>query len=76
LAVLGARVAIVGRGAARALTAAGEIALASGNPNVDAFAADMSAQVQVRRLATEVMDAYPQLDVLVNNVGGFGAPDA
>jgi NAD(P)-dependent dehydrogenase (short-subunit alcohol dehydrogenase family) len=71
LAALGARVGITGRDEARARTAAEEIAAATGNPNVDAFAADMSSQTQVRRLATEVMDAYPRLDVLVNNVGGF-----
>jgi NAD(P)-dependent dehydrogenase (short-subunit alcohol dehydrogenase family) len=71
LAALGARVGITGRDEARARTAAEEIAAATGNPNVDAFAADMSSQTQVRRLATEVVDAYPRLDVLVNNVGGF-----
>ena len=30
-------------------------------------------QAEVRRLATAVVDAYPRLDVLVNNVGGFWA---
>ena len=28
-------------------------------------------RMQVRRLAREVLDTYPRLDVLVNNVGGF-----
>ena len=37
------------------------------------FVADMSSQAEVRRLAAEVLDAYPRLDVLVNNVGGFWA---
>src|SRR5207244_12543456 len=37
----------------------------------DLFAADMSSQREVRRLAREVLAAYPRLDVLVNNVGGF-----
>jgi retinol dehydrogenase 14 len=40
---------------------------------VDAFAADMSAQAGVRRLAAQVLDTYPRLDVLVNNAGGFWA---
>jgi NAD(P)-dependent dehydrogenase (short-subunit alcohol dehydrogenase family) len=40
---------------------------------VDAFAADMSSQAEVRRLAGEVLGAYPRLEVLVNNVGGFWA---
>ena len=30
----------------------------------------MSAQAEVRRLAARVLDTYPRLDVLVNNVGG------
>jgi NAD(P)-dependent dehydrogenase (short-subunit alcohol dehydrogenase family) len=47
--------------------------MASGNPAVDPFPADMSSQAEVRRLAGEVLAAYPRLDVLVNNVGGFWA---
>jgi NAD(P)-dependent dehydrogenase (short-subunit alcohol dehydrogenase family) len=71
LARLGARVGITGRDRARAEAAATDIRSTSGNPAVDVFVADMSAQAQVRRLAHEVLDAYPRLDVLVNNVGGF-----
>lgn len=73
LATLGARVGITGRDLARAEQAAADIRAASGNPAVDAFAADMSSQAEVRRLAAAVLDAYPRLDVLVNNVGGFWA---
>jgi len=40
---------------------------------VDVFTADMSAQAEVRGLATEVKATYPRLDVLVNNVGGYWA---
>src|SRR6185437_16178314 len=71
LAVLGARVGITGRDQARA--AAAGIRAATGNPAVDVFAADMSVQAEVRRLAAQVADAYPRLDVLINNVGGFWA---
>jgi NAD(P)-dependent dehydrogenase (short-subunit alcohol dehydrogenase family) len=73
LAALGARVGITGRDLARAERVAAEIRTASGNPAVDAFAADMSSQAEIRRLAVAVLDAYPRLDVLVNNVGGFWA---
>jgi retinol dehydrogenase-14 len=73
LATLGARVGITGRDQARAEQAAADIRAASGNPAVDAFAADMTSQAEVRRLAVAVLDAYPRLDVLVNNVGGFWA---
>ena len=71
LAALGARVGITGRNLARTGHVAAEIRAASGNPAVDPFAADMSTQAEVRRLAVAVLDAYPRLDVLVNNVGGF-----
>jgi NAD(P)-dependent dehydrogenase (short-subunit alcohol dehydrogenase family) len=71
LARLGARVGITGRDGARAEAAAADIRSASGNPAVDVFVADMSSQAQVRRLAQEVLDAYPRLNVLINNVGGF-----
>src|SRR6266480_7310124 len=73
LANLGARVGITGRDLRRSEQAAAEIRTFSGNPVVDAFAADMSSQAEVRRVAVAVLDAYPRLDVLVNNVGGFWA---
>ena len=71
LARLGARVGITGRDSTRAEAAADAIRTVSGNAAVDAYAADMSSQAEVRRLAQDVLDAYPKLDVLVNNVGGF-----
>jgi retinol dehydrogenase 14 len=70
LAALGARVAITGRDRRRAEEAAAEIR-AAGGPEVDVYVADMSSQAEVRRLASEVLDRLPRLDVLVNNVGGF-----
>ncbi len=73
LAAIGARVGITGRDLARAEQAAADIRSASENPAVDAFAADMTSQAEVRRLAAAVLDAYPRLHVLVNNVGGFWA---
>ncbi len=71
LASMGARVGITGRDAGRTQRAAAEIASESANGTVDAFAADMSSQAQVRRLAKDVLATYPRLDVLVNNAGGF-----
>jgi len=73
LASMGARVGITGRDRARAERAATDIAAESGNPAVDVFDADLSSQAEVRRMAGEVLAAYPRLDVLVNNVGGFWA---
>lgn len=71
LASLGARVGITGRDRARAEAAAAAIAEQTGSAAIDVFVADLSSQAEVRRLATEVLAAYPTLDVLVNNVGGF-----
>ena len=73
LASMGARVGITGRDRPRADAAAAAIARESGNPAIDVFVADMSSQAEVRRLADEVLAAYPRLDVLLNNVGGFWA---
>ena len=71
LASLGARVGITGRDRVRAEAAAAAIAKDSGNPDIDVFVADMSSQTEVRRLAGDVLGTYSNLDVLVNNVGGF-----
>ncbi|HXV70023.1 MAG TPA: SDR family NAD(P)-dependent oxidoreductase [Acidimicrobiia bacterium] len=73
LAAMGARVGITGRDRARAERAATDIKAESGNSVVDVFVADLSSQAEVRRMAGEVLAAYPRLDVLVNNVGGFWA---
>jgi NAD(P)-dependent dehydrogenase (short-subunit alcohol dehydrogenase family) len=73
LAALGARVGVVGRDRTRAEAAAAEIRATSGGNAVDVFPADMSSLAEVRRLAAEVLDAYPRLHVLVNNVGGYWA---
>jgi len=70
---MGARVGITGRDPTRTEQAAAEIRSASGNPAVDPFAADMTSQAEIRRLAAAVLEAYPRLDVLVNNAGGSWA---
>ena len=73
LAQLGARVAITGRDPSRTKQAAADISTQSGSAVVDPFPADMASQAEVRRLAAELLAAYPRIDVLVNNVGGFWA---
>jgi retinol dehydrogenase-14 len=70
LAMMGARLGITGRDRGRTEEAAAEIRAASGG-QVDVFVADLSSQSEVRRLADEVQQACPRLDVLVNNVGGY-----
>jgi retinol dehydrogenase-14 len=70
LAAMGAHLAITGRDRGRTEAAAREIRAAGGGP-VDVFVADLSSQSQVRRLAGEVLQSLPRIDVLVNNVGGY-----
>ena len=70
LAEMGAHLAITGRDRERTEGAAREIR-AAGPGNVDAFIADLSSQTEVRRLASEVLQGLPRIDVLVNNVGGY-----
>jgi retinol dehydrogenase 14 len=70
LATMGAHLAITGRHRARAEAAAREIR-AAGDGHVDVFIADLSSQSEVRRLADEVLQRLPRMDVLVNNVGGY-----
>jgi retinol dehydrogenase 14 len=70
LATMGAHLAITGRDRGRAEDAAREIRAAGGG-QVDVFVADLSAQSEVRRLAQEVLRSLSQIDVLVNNAGGY-----
>jgi retinol dehydrogenase-14 len=70
LATLGAHLAITGRNRERTEEATREIRAAGGG-QVDAFVTDMSAQSEVRRLADEVLQRLPRIDVLINNVGGY-----
>ncbi|HSU35625.1 MAG TPA: SDR family NAD(P)-dependent oxidoreductase, partial [Propionibacteriaceae bacterium] len=70
LATMGAHVAIAGRDRRRTEDAAREISAAT-DLQVEVFVADLSAQAQVRRLASEVLEHLPRIDVLVNNAGGY-----
>jgi NAD(P)-dependent dehydrogenase (short-subunit alcohol dehydrogenase family) len=70
LAAMGAHVAITGRDRGRTQDAAREIG-AAGGVKVKVFIADLSSQAQVRRLASEVLEGLPRIDVLVNNAGGY-----
>src|SRR6266545_3701946 len=70
LATMGAHLAITGRDRVRTEGVARDVRAAGGG-QVDAFVADLSSQSEVRRLAGEVLQRLPQVDVLVNNVGGY-----
>lgn len=70
LASMGAHLGITGRDRGRSEDAAREIRTAGGG-QVDVFVADLSSQSEVRRLADGVLQSLSQIDVLVNNVGGY-----
>ena len=73
IAAAGADLTIVARTGEKARAAISEIARAAGiDPrSVDALVADLSSQAEVRRLAQEIADRYPRLDVLANNAGAI-----
>jgi retinol dehydrogenase-14 len=70
LARMGAHLAICGRDRESTHGAAVEVR-GIGGGRVEEFVADLSDQAQVRRLAGEVLQRLPRIDVLVNNVGGY-----
>lgn len=71
LARMGARVVIVGRSRDRGRRTLMEIMRDTGNTQVDLMTADLSSQDDVRSLASDIRDRYPQIDVLVNNAGAI-----
>lgn len=71
LAGQGATVIGVGRDSQKCADACTEIRSTTGNTKVEFLIADLSVLSQVRRLASEIIDRYSHLDVLVNNAGAF-----
>ncbi len=71
LANMGASVVMVGRDRGRGEAAMAEIKERSGNASVGLMLADVSSQEEVHRLADEFKEAFPRLDVLINNAGVF-----
>ena len=69
LAGRGARLALVSRDPRRGEEIAAEIAARTGSRAVTVHLADLSSQHDVRRVAPELLAAYPAIHVLVNNAG-------
>ena len=70
LARMGAHVVMVSRDRARGEAARDDVKrTASGE--VDVLLADLSSLAEIRRLASEILAAYPRIDVLVNNAGAM-----
>jgi NAD(P)-dependent dehydrogenase (short-subunit alcohol dehydrogenase family) len=65
-----AKLAIVARNNAKAREAVAEIRKSGpSEAQVDVLIADLGSQAAIRRLASEVLERYPKLDVLINNAG-------
>ena len=73
LAALGARIVMVCRNRERGERARAEIIEAANRGgrggSADLMIADLSSQADVRAVASDILAAYPQIDVLVNNAG-------
>jgi len=69
LASMGASVVMVGRDRVRGEAVMAEIKEKNANASVDLMLADLSSQEEIHRLADNFKEAYPRLDVLINNAG-------
>ncbi len=67
----GWNVGIVGRDEARTRAVAARLKTSGKGGAVETFIADLSSQAAVRKLAAEVLDRFPKLDVLANNAGAM-----
>jgi NAD(P)-dependent dehydrogenase (short-subunit alcohol dehydrogenase family) len=71
LAVQGARLLVHGRDPDKGARAVAELKARSGNRAIEFLQADFSSLAEVRRLAAEILEHTPHIDVLVNNAGGI-----
>jgi NAD(P)-dependent dehydrogenase (short-subunit alcohol dehydrogenase family) len=69
LAKIGYRVILHGRNAEKTKKIKEEIALVSGNKNIDILVADLSSLEQVQKMAQYFKSKYSHLDLLINNAG-------
>jgi NAD(P)-dependent dehydrogenase (short-subunit alcohol dehydrogenase family) len=71
LAGRGAELGVVGRDAARVRATAEQARASGGGAPVHEHVADLERMGEVRRLAAELLEAYPRIDVLANNAGAM-----
>jgi NAD(P)-dependent dehydrogenase (short-subunit alcohol dehydrogenase family) len=74
LAAKGARVVLACRDRGKAQAAAEQIRKQAPEGEVDVLGLDLASLASVRAFAEGVLDAYPALDVLVNNAGVMAIP--
>ncbi len=71
LAARGAELGVVGRDTARVRVTAEEARTSGGGAPVHEHVADLARMDEVRRLAAELLETYPRIDVLANNAGAM-----
>src|SRR5919199_4693516 len=71
LAARGAELGVVGRDPARVRATAEEARASGGGAPVHEHVADLARMDEVRRLAAELLDRHPRIDVLANNAGAM-----
>jgi retinol dehydrogenase 14 len=69
IARMGARVVLVSRPGQKAIRAFGDVRARSQSTDVDLHVCDLSSMTAVHRLAGDIRDRYPRIDVLINNAG-------
>ena len=73
LARQGAHVVVAGRDPVRCQSTVDAIRAATGNAAVESAVADLSSLAEVRRLASDLKDRFPRIEVLANNAGAYFA---
>jgi NAD(P)-dependent dehydrogenase (short-subunit alcohol dehydrogenase family) len=71
LARRGALLTLIARSERRAADAVRQIRAARDGAVVDVLLADLGSQADIRRLARELLEKYPRIQVLVNNAGAI-----
>ena len=69
LAARGARVGMMGRDPLKGERCLEAIRAATGNASLHLFCADLASQAEVRRVAGEILEAFPRIHLLINNAG-------
>ena len=67
----GATLILVARNRERGAAVVARMRAEGGSPDARFFAADLSAQAEVRQVAQDIRAGYAHVDVLINNAGGF-----
>ncbi len=72
LSEMNAHVLVHGRNNEKVIKVVNALKEKSGNQNIDGFVADLAGLAEVRKLAGEIKEKFPRIDILINNAGvGF-----